>query len=201
MPKLSEFIFGRKDKAKQFQQFTPEQMQGLQQLWQALQGGQGPFQDVFGEFNPEQSANIFQRGVAEPAMRNFQQRIQPNIMQAFADQGASSGLGNSLATAGRDLQSNLASQLEMFMNQDRLQNLQRRMGGIQMGMGAQPYQTYVQQGSAGMLPNLIGSFAEGAGQAGGMQFLNMFNQGNQNPMNRFNPMTNSVMNSAGYGGY
>lgn len=171
MVMLGRQLFGKKDKAKQFQQFNPQQMQGLQQLFQALSGGGGAFQDLFGEFNPEQSSNIFQRGVAEPAMRNFQQRVIPQIMESFGDQGESSGLYNSLASAGRDLQSGLGSQQELFMNQSRLQNQGNRMGGLQQLLGAQPNQTYTQQGYAGFLPMLLQQFAGGAGKSigyGGM---------------------------------
>ena len=95
---IRQTLFGKRDKPKQFQQFSPEQMQAMQQLFQGLGMGTGPYSDLFGEFDPARSADIFERGVAEPSMRNFRQRVIPSIMQSFADQGASSGLGNSLAT-------------------------------------------------------------------------------------------------------
>ena len=174
MANIGEFLFGRKDKPKQFQQYTPQQMQGLQQMWQSLSGGGGAFGDVFGEFNPEYTANVFERGVAEPAMRNFQQRVQPGIMQAFADQGPNSGLYNSLASAGQDMQQNLNAQLEMYMNQARMQNMQNRMGGLNSFLGAQPYQTYVQQGSPGLIPGMLQGFSQGAGQGLGMYGMGMF---------------------------
>ena len=158
-------VTGSRDKAKQFRQYTPDQMQAIQQLFKGLGQGQGPYSDLFGQFNPEQTANVFQRGVADPSMRNFQQRIVPGIMQNFADQGASSGLANSLASAGKDLQSNLGSQLELFMNQARLQQMQQRMSGLGMGLGASPYQTYVQQGNAGLLPGMLQGFSGAAGNA------------------------------------
>lgn len=165
MVNFGQFLFGRKDKAKQFQQYSPQQMQALQQLFGGLSGQGGPFSDLFGEFNPQYTADIFQRGVAEPAMRNFRQRIQPSIMQAFGDQGASSGLANSLASAGQDLQSDLGAQLEMFMQQARMQQMQNRMGGLNSLLGANPYQTYVQRGDEGLIPGMLKNFAGGAGRA------------------------------------
>ena len=164
-------LFGKSPGIKQqrFQQYTPEQMQGLNQMFQGLMGGTGAFSDLFGEFDPTRTANVFERGVAEPAMRNFQQRVQPGIMQAFADQGASSGLANSLATAGQDMQQNLNAQLEMFMNQARMQNMQNRMGGLQSFLGAQPYQNmYSQTGQAGIIPSMLGAAGQGIGQGFGL---------------------------------
>lgn len=168
-------LFGKSPGVKQqtFQQYSPEQMQAFNQLFQGLMGGTGAFSDLFGEFNPEHTANVFERGVAEPAMRNFQQRIQPGIMQAFADQGASSGLSNSLASAGQDLQRDLSGQLELFMNQARLQNMQNRMGGLQGLLGAQPYQRfYPQQGQAGIIPSFLGSAGQGIGTGFGLGAAN-----------------------------
>lgn len=160
-------LFGSKDKAKKFQQYTPEQMQALQQLSQGLMGGDGAFGDLFGQFNPEQTADVFQKGVTEPAMRNWQQQIMPSIMQGHADQGNSSALNNSLTGAGANLQGDLSSQLEMFMQQARMQNMQNRMGGIGMLQGMNPYQTYTQQGQAGLIPSMLSSFGNSAGKSMG----------------------------------
>lgn len=172
MAKFNEFLFGRKDKAKRFQQYTPEQMQAMNQLWQGLSGGGGAFNDLFGSFNPEETAGVFQRGVADPAMRNFRQNMMPQIMEGFADQGASSGLSNSLAGAASNLQSDLAAQMEMFMNQARMQQMQQRMSGLNQFMNANPYQTYIQGGDEGLLPGMLKQFAQGAGRSvmGGFGF-------------------------------
>jgi hypothetical protein len=177
MPKLNEFLFGSKDKAKKFQNLTPEQMSLLNQVMQALtgQGGdQNPFSQMFGEFNPEQTADVFQRGVADPAMRNFRQRIIPQIQQSFADQGASSGLNNSLATAGRDLEENLSSQLANFIYGAQQQQNQNRFQGLNLGLNTQTFQPYIQQGSAGLVPSTLQAFAGGAGKSFGTAFGNSF---------------------------
>lgn len=166
MPKFNEFIFGKPDKLKQFNRFTPEQTQMFQQLFQSLTGGGGQFGDIFGQFNPGQTADVFQKGVADPAMRNFNQKTIPSIMQAFGDQGASSGLSNNLATAGRDLNENLSSQLAQFMYQAQLQNQQNRMGGLNSFLGSQTFQPYTQQGNSGFLNQFLGNFAQGAGKGG-----------------------------------
>lgn len=173
MTNVLDILFGRKDKAKQFQTTNPQQNQLLQMIFQALSGGggqTGPFQNLFGEFNPEQTADVFQRGVAEPAMRNFNQRIVPGIMENFADQAYHSGLGNSLATAGRDLSENLASQGSLFNYNAMMQQRQNQLGGINSVLGTQTFQPYVQQGYAGVVPDFLRNFAGGAGKAFGYGF-------------------------------
>ncbi len=158
---------GKKDKIKNHSRMTPEQQNLLNEVMSSLTGGGGQFGDLYGQFNPEQAANTFQQGVANPALRNFNQRVIPGIQQAFADQGASSGLNNSLATAGRDLQEGLDSQLAMFIqNQQNMQN-QNRIQGINQGLNTQAYTPYLQQGNSGMVPQLLSGFSQGAGQAAG----------------------------------
>lgn len=169
---------GKGDQAKQFQQYTPEQMQHLQQLSQGLNNQGGPYQDLFSQFDPQQTADVFQRGVANPAMRNFNQRVVPGIMERFADQGQNSGLYNSLGQAGREFQSDLDSQLEMFMQQARLQQMQQRMGGLQTLLGSNPYQTYVQQGQISPWAAAASGAGQGLSSAAGMMAMYGMNAGN-----------------------
>lgn len=158
---------GKKDKIKNHNRMTPEQQTLLSEVMNSLTGGGGQFSDLYGQFNPEQAAGVFQKGVGDPAMRNFNQRVIPGIQQAFADQGASSGLNNSLATAGRDLQEGLDSQLAMFIQQQQNMSNQNRMQGINQGLNTQAYTPYLQQGNSGMVPQLLSGFSQGAGQAAG----------------------------------
>lgn len=167
MPGVMEFFFGSKDKAKKFKNFTPEQMGLFQEFIQGLSGGGGSFGNMFGEFDPQNASDTFQKGVADPAMRNFQQRVIPSIMQSFADQGASSGLNNSLATAGRDLEENLSSQLANFIYQSQMQHNQNRLQGLGLGLQTKAFSPYVQQGYKGILPGFVEEFGKGAGQAAG----------------------------------
>lgn len=178
MPKLKEFLFGKKDKAKKFDTLTGGQMDVLNQLLAGLQGQGGAFGGMFGEFDPTATANMWEQGVAAPAMRNFQQRVIPSIMQSFADQGASSGLSNSLATAGRDMEENLNAQLAQYMWQAQMQQQQNRMAGLGLGLGTKAFQPYVQQGYAGMIPGFLQSFGEGAGYGLGKQFGSGIGGGN-----------------------
>lgn len=174
MPSLSDMLFGSKDKIKNRSTLSPDQMNLLNNLISSLTGGGGAFGDLFGAFDPSQAADVFQKGVSDPAMRNFQQRIMPGIQQSFADQGASSGLYNSLAGAGRDLQENLSSQLANFIFQSQQQQKGNQLSGLGLGLGTQTMQPYIQQGSSGFLPGLLSNFAGGAGVGIGSLLPSLF---------------------------
>lgn len=170
MPKLSEMLWGKKDKVKKFDVLNQGQTDMLNQLLQGLMGQGGQFGEMFGEFDPTQTTNMWEQGVAAPAMRNFQQRVIPSIMQSFADQGASSGLSNSLATAGRDMEENLNSQLAQYLWQAQMQHQQNRMQGLGLGLGTKQFMPYTQAGYAGLVPGFFQSFGEGMGYGMGKQF-------------------------------
>ena len=74
-------------------------------------------QDQLGSYNsgldPESTASYFQSAVADPAIRNFQQNILPELNSQFAGMGGSfsSRLGDARFEAGADLASSLASGL------------------------------------------------------------------------------------------
>lgn len=113
MPKFSEFLLGRKEKAKQFPIFTPGQQQLQSQLLEGL-GGQGGLQQSGLDFlssllsgDPE-ALSQFQA----PALRQFQEEIIPGITERFAGLGAlnSSGFQQTLAQAGQRLAENLSQQ-------------------------------------------------------------------------------------------
>lgn len=161
----NSFLFGKGNQNKRMSNFTPEQMSVFNQLMQSLMGGDGAFSDVFSQFDPNQAANVFQQGVADPAMKNFQDRIIPGIQQSFADQGPSSGLYNSLAASGRDLQQNLSSQLANFIYQSQMQNQQNRMSGLNTALNTRSFENYIQPGYEGVVPGILKAFAGGAGKA------------------------------------
>lgn len=185
MANLWEMMFGRKDKAKRFQQFTPEQMQALQQVSQGLTSGEGPYGDIYGQFNPEQYGDMFNRGVREPAMRQWEQQIMPSIMQGHADQGNSSAMNNALAFAGSNLTNDLGAQESNFMNQWMMQNQQNRMQGVNQLQGMQPYQTYVQGGGEGLVNSVLNNFASSAGK--GFNPMSWMGGGGNQQQNQYRP--------------
>lgn len=148
---------GKKSKIKKMETLAPNQMELLNNLIMSLTGqGGGPFSQL--NMSPEEMNRRFQEGVRDPAMLNFQRSTIPQIMQSFADQGASSGLYQTLGAAGKDLESNLASQ-QMQFNQQGIQNLLQALG---IGIGTQTFQPYVKEGRAGAGPGVLSGAASGA---------------------------------------
>ena len=191
---------GRKDKLKTFQKLTPQQQALQQQIIQALMGGQGmngqgqnQFSDLFGQFNPQQATNAFQQGVTNPAMRNWNQNIVPGIQERFADQGYSSGLFNSLAAGGRDLQEGLNNQMSPFLYQAMMQNQNNRLGGLNTALGTQNYTPYIEQGNPGMFNGFNEGISSGLGQQLGSSFLDLLRNDFQG-QNAVTPNANTNMN-------
>jgi hypothetical protein len=86
-------------------------------------------------FDPNYSSDVFQRTVADPALRNFNQEIAPNIAQQFSNAGAlgSSGLNRALARAGQDLTQTLSAQQGQFVQNQKNQQLSDILGLSQLG--------------------------------------------------------------------
>jgi len=109
MPKLSEILFGKKEKVEQQPLYSPEQMQYMNML---LGGAQQPMQTGF---NYLQQLLSGEEGAMEafeaPAMRQFKEQIMPSIAERFTSVGAqdSSAFQQQIAGAGAGLAENLAA--------------------------------------------------------------------------------------------
>lgn len=179
------FSGGTRDSAQKFNRLTPEAMAMYEQIIASLQGqGDGQFNDLYGPFNPQYAENAYQKGVVNPAMRNWNQNIAPGVMERFGDQGNSSALNNSMSAAGRDLQENLSNQASPFMYEAMLQNQQNRLQGVNTAMNTQAFSPYVQQGVPGPFQGVMEGAGNAAGQAGMsslMELMKNFGQGSQRP--------------------
>jgi hypothetical protein len=161
MPSVKDFLFGTKDKIKQAPTITPEQQELLQLIQQGLTSGEGPLKDIFGGFNEEQ----FNKGVSEPALKNFQDKILPQLLEKFnaGGQYGGSGMRKALLGAGTDLQ----SQLAQLMYQAQQHQKQNQIAGINTVAGARPFENIYKPGTSGAIPSAIQGFAQGAGQGAG----------------------------------
>lgn len=155
MAKLSEILFGKKDKIKQVSNLNRPQQELLDLILQGIASGDGALGNLFGEFNQE----AFQEGITQPALRQFQEEILPAIQEKFisGNQVGGSGMNRAALKAGTDLQSRLA-QL-MYDAQQRHQ--QTQLSGIQTALGTRPFENMYQQGQTGIVPSL----AQGVTQA------------------------------------
>lgn len=137
--------------------------QGLyDQYAQGIQG-QGQFANDF-NFNPQQSRDVFNKNVAQPAYQNFQENIVPSITGQFRGGNLqnSSYLGGALSKAGTDVQRNLDAQLSRMMQEGQQSSIERRLGALRDILGMQTFA--YERPQASPFDNLLGGFAEGAGQ-------------------------------------
>jgi hypothetical protein len=116
---------------------TKDQTQLMKAITDALTSGSGPLADIFGKFDE----GAFNKGVTEPAMKNFQERILPQLQEQFAGGGRGSGQRDAQLRAGTDLQSQLAQLMYGAQNQQ----AQNRIAGVQNQVGQNTFENIVQQ--------------------------------------------------------
>jgi hypothetical protein len=176
MPKLSQIFGGRKAKNKKLDLLTPEQKELQKLMSEGLKSGQGPFADLFGEFNMED----FEKGVSGPAMEKFKNEILPQIQEKFI--AGNAALGSGMQRAQVKGAADLQSQLAQLMYQAQQQQKQNRIQGIQQVQGTREFENLYQprqvgageaflQGIAKEAPGAIANYATG-GASGMAKALN-----------------------------
>lgn len=161
MPKLKEVLFGKKDKIKQAKTLTPGQEKLMSLINQGLVKGEGPFAELFGDFDPE----AFEEGVTNPALKNFQENILPQIQEKFiaGNQVLGSGMRRGQLKASTDLQTQLA-QLMYQAKQDQQKN---KLAGLQTQLGTKGFENIYKQGTTGAVQGFVQGAGEGLGKAAG----------------------------------
>lgn len=160
MTKLTEYLFGKKNKLKA-KDFRTEEQKMLQSLInEALTKGSGPLADLFG-FDEE----AFKSGVEEPALKNFMENILPQLQESFIAGNAvgGSGMQRAQGKAATDLQSKLAELRYGAMNQAN-QNKLQGLGLINSAQGQTPY---VKEGQMGFVPSFLTGLSGAAGKGVG----------------------------------
>lgn len=161
MPKLGEFLFGKKDKIKKAGTLTPEQEQLMELINEGLTKGTGAFGGLFGDFDK----GAFDEGVTKPAMQNFQENILPQIQEKFiaGNQVLGSGMRRGQLKAAGDLQTQLAS-LMYQAQQDQQKN---KLAGLQTQLGTKGFENIYKQGTTGAVQGFVQGAGQGLGQAAG----------------------------------
>lgn len=190
MPKLSEFLFGKKAKVKKAKTVTPGQEELMRLIEEGLSKGEGAFSDIFGKFNQGE----FDKGVTEPALKNFQENILPMIQEKFVagNQAGGSGLRNAQFKAGTDLQ----SQLAQLMYQAQQQQKQNRSGGLQTALGTKAFENLYQPSQAGAIPAFLQGVSGRAGEGVGQGISNAFSGGSGGGGGGQSTLGNMALNSA-----
>lgn len=167
MPKLSEFLFGRKEKTKPMSFQTEGQQNLMNQLLGQLggQGGAGgnALSLLQSYLNPSQQS--FEQ-FANPYMTQFNEQVLPGIAERFAGAGAlsSSGFGQALGGAASGLQSQLA---QLYSGRQQ-QSAQSILGLLQNLLGQQTFGYQQRQANPGFVAPLLGNAFEAAGKAYGL---------------------------------
>lgn len=156
MPKLKEFLFGKKAKAKKLPTLNPDQEKLLKLISEGITTGKGPFAE-FGGFNQEQ----FDKGITQPSLKLFQEEILPQLQEKFiaGNQALGSGMRRAQIKAATDQQNKLAE----LMYQAQQGALQNKLSAASLSLGTKPFENIYKPGTPGALQG----FAEGLGKSVG----------------------------------
>lgn len=161
-------LFGskkKKKKAKPISTLDPKQ-QALYDDYIASLRGKGPFSAMY-DFDAEGYNNVFDKTVARPAYRNFQENVIPGITGQFRGRNImnSSYTGEALSRAGRDVQENLDAQRSANIFAGQQQANQNRMNGIQNVLGMQTFAMQKpKEGAPSTIDQILGTLAPKAGE-------------------------------------
>jgi hypothetical protein len=184
------FLTGNPDQFKRLKLLNKDQQRGLKDLFrnpinqsQGFQTGQNFLTQLLQGKNEPNYENA-----QKPYLENFQQNIVPGLYERFGAQGtgagalSSSGFQNSLAQAGRGLQSDLAAMTEGLKGNYRNQQLQGAGQSLQYAqqpynnllnaLGIRSFENAYQPGSEGLLGGIGSGFGSGFGDNFGNSFGN-----------------------------
>lgn len=136
------FFLGNKGGFVQTPKFNEQQQGAFSQI----------LQQALGQLNPQAQR--------QQAINNFNQNTVPGLAERFTSMGqgrlSSPAFASQLGQAGANLETQLAA-------------LQSQYALPLLGLGLQPQnETHFQQGSAGLLQQILGALLQGGGQAAGM---------------------------------
>lgn len=175
---LFDFLFGNKDKIKKLDTMNPQQQQIFNNLLSSLgpQGqlgqGQGQALGLLQQYL-DPNSSIY-KNFEQPYINQFENKTVPMLAERFAGLGgsgmsgalSSSGFGQSLSSAGSDLQTNLAAMKSGIQQQAINSLLGQYQQSLGQGLGAQPFSYLNQQGSSGFLAPFLGAAVGSLGGGG-----------------------------------
>lgn len=156
----------KKKKPKTLSTLDPNQQKLNETQHQSILG-QGPLADLY-NYDPEQANSVFDKTISNPAYRNFQENIAPQITGQFRNRGLmnSSYAGEALGKAGRNVQESLDAQRAQYLygeqsnareaKRNAVENMQNR----QTFAYQQPYPNDQQNGKNGFsMDNILNSIS------------------------------------------
>jgi hypothetical protein len=155
---------------------TPEQMDVLNQLLSIL--SPELLSQLMG--SEEQFIDRFQRGVADPAMRQFREQIIPELQTAFAGSGSKGGTAQEaqLIGAGERLSKDLASLLAQAQSGELQQQRGFASNIAQLGLGTSPFENVaIQKTRTSPFETFLGSLGQGVGGLAARPVLGLAEKG------------------------
>lgn len=109
-------LFGGGKKKKKKRSAYDKQQQKLYGYEHEAILGEGPLADLY-NYDPEAANDVFDKTIANPAYRKFQEKLAPEITGQFRNQGLmnSSYAGDALAKTARDIQEGLDAQRSQYL--------------------------------------------------------------------------------------
>lgn len=109
-------LFGKKKKKKTLSRLDKNQQKLNQAQFDSLFGSSGPLADLY-NYDPNQANEVFEKTIANPAYRNFEENVIPGITGQFRGNNLmqSSYAGDALSKAGRDVQESLDARRAQYL--------------------------------------------------------------------------------------
>jgi hypothetical protein len=154
------FGLNKKRKPKRRSTLDPEQ-QALYKDYISSIRNEGPFNDLY-NYDTEGTNQNFDKNVARPAYRGFEENIIPKITGQFRSKniGNSTYTGEALGRAGRDVQENLDAQRSNMIFNGQQNAQQNRQAGIQNVLGMSTFDWQMPEQST--IDKILGSVGPAA---------------------------------------
>lgn len=109
-------LFGNKKKKKKRLSSLDDRQQRLNEQQHQSILGEGPLADLY-NYDPEAANDVFDKNIANPAYRKFNEELVPGITGQFRSNGLmnSSYAGDAISKLARDVQENLDAQRTQYL--------------------------------------------------------------------------------------
>lgn len=140
-------LFGGGRKKKKKVSSLDKRQQKLNDLQHDSILGKGPLADLY-NYDPEAANAVFDKNIANPAYRKFQEDLAPSVTGQFRSRGLmnSSYAGDALSKIARDIQENLDAQRSQYLYGEQKDAREAKRGAVE---GLQNRQTFAYDQSAG----------------------------------------------------
>lgn len=190
MPKFKDFLFGKRDKLKQVGTLTPEQQNLNDLILQAITNNEGPLKELFGKFDPES----FNKGVKEPALKEFQDTVLPQLQERYISNNAFKG--SSFRNAALKSSEDLSSKLAQLLYEAQQKHQSQQTNAINNFQSQRQFENVNQPGYEGFAQGLLKILGGEVAGATGKAVSNGMSSNTPNTSNTYNNVGSTVAQAA-----